>query len=131
MEEMALENMKAYFNGFVSADGKHWRADITTGEKQAYYAYKKTRCEALEMGGEIEMDSFATPNPCDVPDFLLALRGAGVSTLIVPKCGGLMELIHALIENGATFAGPCVLERKPDFFGEVEAVPGLRFSMPA
>lgn len=122
--------MKKYFDSLVCGKSrKEWRDGVTNGKK---YAYRAWRSHGSTAAGEIEMDSQTAPDPCDVTDFLCALRNAGASALIVTdRSSGLMALIHTLIANGAEFTGPCVLEREPDCFGRVETVQGLRFLLNA
>ena len=120
--------------GWDSEELKAWYAEdkaaafpFAQGTSKAYRAWK-TSLQRKE--DEVEMNDFLWER--EVPDFIEALRQAGIRTFVYTnQSTAVMENLHQFAAAGCKMEGLCTITRQEDRWGEEEPyeVMGIRFSL--
>jgi len=100
---------------------------FSKGQMTAYYSWANSlmrNTDAFEVND--------LPWEKDTPDFIKALKAAGISHIVVTdRSTALMEGIHLLMELGCTMTGLETVTRREERWGDEEAtkMPGIGFDI--
>ena len=120
--------------GWDSEELKNWYAEkeamtypISEGACKAYRAF---RMSEEKHSSEFELEDFLWER--EVPDFVEALRKAGISTFAYTnQSTAVMENLHQFAAAGCTMMGLCTVTRQERRWGDEETTEhmGVRFSI--
>ena len=114
--------------GWDSKEFKVWYAEykarkfpFSSGETKAYYAWKYSESE------EVEMNDFCWDY--EVHDFINAFRKAGIETFVYTNTSSsVMENLHLFVKEGCEMLGLCTITKNNGYDEEL-LVTGIRFKV--
>ena len=108
-------------------EDKAARFPFESGVSKAYRAWAQSLSRRED---ELEMDDFLWER--EVPDFVGALRSAGITTFVYTnQSTAVMENLHSFAAQGCTMQGLCTITRQETRWGDEEPVEvmGIRFTV--
>lgn len=120
-ELLTTDKPKQYFEGLTSGSEK-----LSCGQACAYNAWRDSRRNGLTVVEANELPWGSDLAKGEMKVFVDTLREAGIDEIIVTKTStSLMEIIHALVAEGATIEGVDVVDRGEEW--NHHKFPGITF----